>query len=124
MPFDWNDYYLLAERLKQGDEEASRRSAISRAYYSVYRQARNYLVICGVNIPETGSVHKFVWNHYRSAGGKTFSAIGINGDRLHRNRTRADYDNEVESLNESVGESFRYATNVLFYLKQLRRKTN
>ena len=124
MPFDWNEYYLLAERLKEGDEEARLRSAISRAYYSVYCRARNYLIACGVNIPETGSGHKFVWNHYRKAGGKTLPAIGINGDRLHRNRTRADYDDEMDRLNESVGESFRYATNVLSYLKQVRQKSN
>jgi len=43
MPFDWNTYKDLAEELRLRNDEASKRSAISRLYYSVYWKARNLL---------------------------------------------------------------------------------
>jgi hypothetical protein len=41
--FDWIDYEKLARSLQNGDE-AAKRSAISRLYYSVYHRA-----ICKLN---------------------------------------------------------------------------
>ena len=46
MSFDWADYLKLAEALTRdpsspGPEEASLRTAISRAYYAAYRSASN-----------------------------------------------------------------------------------
>ena len=49
MPFDWTEYARLAEELGTRADEASLRTAISRAYYSVYHQARDYLL--GEGIP-------------------------------------------------------------------------
>jgi hypothetical protein len=34
--FDWNDFKTLAEELKERDDEASKRTAISRIYYATY----------------------------------------------------------------------------------------
>src|SRR5438552_14010258 len=48
MAFDWNDYARLAEELPTRKDEASLRTAISRFYYSVYHQARDYLLDKGV----------------------------------------------------------------------------
>jgi len=39
MPFDWNEYLALARRLAAAGDEASKRSAISRAYYFVFNSA-------------------------------------------------------------------------------------
>jgi hypothetical protein len=39
MPFDWNDFLTLAEELAARDDQASKRTAISRAYYSVFHAA-------------------------------------------------------------------------------------
>jgi uncharacterized protein (UPF0332 family) len=120
MSFDWNDYYTLAEDLRTSTLESCLRSSISRIYYSVYCQARNHLRDTGVNIPNTESIHRWVWNYYRQQSGRTFTGIGNNGDRLHSNRKRADYDDDIEKLDEVVIESFRFANNVLGYLNQLR----
>jgi hypothetical protein len=43
MPFDWSAYRTVAETLKDDADEASQRSAISRAYYCAYHQALNHL---------------------------------------------------------------------------------
>jgi uncharacterized protein (UPF0332 family) len=92
MAFDWNRYYKLAEELRQKDEEAHLRSAISRVYYSVYCQARDFLKQEGILIPEVDA-HKYVWNKYRSQG-KTGRALGNVGDRLHEMRKQADYNSD------------------------------
>ena len=48
MPFDWKEYLELARSLQnhQGDgysQEAAFRSAVSRAYYSAFCHARNFI---------------------------------------------------------------------------------
>ncbi|MEG4171823.1 MULTISPECIES: hypothetical protein [unclassified Microcoleus] len=43
MKFDWEEYFNLAKELAETTEEAKLRSAVSRAYYSVFCLARNYL---------------------------------------------------------------------------------
>jgi hypothetical protein len=39
MPLDWNEYFVLARQLATARDEASKRSAISRAYYFVFNIA-------------------------------------------------------------------------------------
>jgi hypothetical protein len=39
MAFDWNDYLAVASQLAPKLDEASRRTAISRAYYCVFNLA-------------------------------------------------------------------------------------
>ena len=58
MPFDWNDYARLADELSKREDEASLRTAISRLYYSVYHQARDYLLEENVPLSTTDSSHK------------------------------------------------------------------
>ena len=43
MKFDWEEYFNLAKELAGTTEEAKLRSAVSRAYYSAFCLARNYL---------------------------------------------------------------------------------
>ena len=43
MKFDWEEYFNLAQELAGTNEEAKLRSAVSRAYYSAFCLARNYL---------------------------------------------------------------------------------
>lgn len=120
MPFDWNDFYTLAGDLRRSSNEDCLRSAISRAYYSVYCQARNYMIAeWGVRPGVDDSVHGFVWGYYRRLGG-TCRAIGENGNRLRKNRIDADYEDEIEELDSLVEESFITADKVLAYLQQVK----
>ena len=121
MPFDWNDYYSLALDLRTSPNECCQRSAISRAYYSIYCQARNHLIAAwNVEIRATDSVHSVVWNYYRNKGGATLNAIGVWGSRLRKNRVDADYENEIHRLDDLVDESFRCVDKLLAYLAQIQ----
>ena len=120
MNFAWADYYALAERLRHEDSEAALRSAISRAYYAVFCQARDYLKEQGVMLSTLGpSSHKQVWGEFKQRG-RTHRSIGDNGDKLHYNRIKADYENEIERLDLLVNESFAVAGRALRYLKQVK----
>ena len=123
MPFDWTEYARLAEELRARGDEASARTAISRAYYSVYHQARNYLLAEGFPLSRSDSSHKVVWNRYKDLGGSC-RAVGVNGDRLNDNRTQADYESQISDVNRLVEETFRIADNVLVYLEQCKSSRN
>jgi uncharacterized protein (UPF0332 family) len=119
MPFDWTEYARLAEELRTGGDEASLRTAISRMYYSVFHQARDYLLSEGIQLSRADSSHKVVWNGYKNLGGSC-RAVGLNGERLNDNRTRADYENPLKSIEKLVEETFRMAENIRVYLEQCK----
>jgi uncharacterized protein (UPF0332 family) len=120
MHFDWTEYARLSEELSKRDDEASQRTAISRLYYSIYHQARDYLREEGIPLSTGDSSHKIVWNGYRNMG-KSCKAVGVNGDRMHDYRRKADYEGEVQDLVELVQSSFIIARNILAYLEQCKR---
>ncbi len=120
MTFDWEEYYALAVRLRQEKDEAAQRSAISRVYYSVFCQARNYLQEEGFQISSMGpGSHRQVWVTFLNQG-RTLRGISAKGERLHRNRIKADYLDEIAGLNSLVKDSFEVADIILHYLAQAR----
>ncbi len=124
MPFDWNTFKDLAEELRLRDDEASKRSAISRLYYSIFHQAKNYLIDKeDYNYSENKEPHAQVWNEFIRKG-KTYKSIGENGKRLRNYRNDADYKDEVLRLEEVLETSFRTANNVLTYLQQVQKNAN
>jgi hypothetical protein len=118
MTFDWNQYRVLAEELRGRDDEAARRSSISRLYYAVYWQARLHLEEDGFTRTLNEGSHRQVWNAYRNRG-RTHRGIGLNGDRLHQNRVQADYVADIARLQDMLNESFQLADKVRSYLDQL-----
>ena len=121
MAFDWNDYARLAEELPTRKDDASLRTAISRFYHSVYHQARDYLLDKGVPLSTTNSSHKIVWKEYQRMGGSC-RAVGINGDRMHKNRRVADYERSITDINHLVDATFDIGRNLLAYLEQCQKR--
>jgi uncharacterized protein (UPF0332 family) len=124
MLFDWNTYKDLAEVLRLRDDEASKRAAISRLYYSVFHQAKIFLIdIENYDYSENKEPHAQVWNEFIRKG-KTYKSIGENGKRLRNIRNNADYDDEIIRLDDVLETSFRTATNVLTYLQQIQKNVS
>ncbi|MRX54860.1 HEPN domain-containing protein [Bacillus idriensis] len=96
--FDWNSYLNLANSLSNNSDEESKRSAISRAYYSSFHNARSYLDKKGINYKSQKNVHFAVWNTFSMLSGDA-RKISAKGDRLKYKRQQADYDNEISSVN-------------------------
>jgi uncharacterized protein (UPF0332 family) len=97
MSFEWSDYLDLAQELASRSDvsslkEALLRTATSRAYYSVFIQARNLLVSEGHVIPAVNT-HRYVINQFLSSSSEIRKLIGADLERLQIARKRADYDN-------------------------------
>ena len=94
MSFDWSEYLTLAERLVSKAEEAPNpeayyRTAVSRAYYSVFCLTRNYVRDTeGRVFSEHSALHK----HLISKPHKAKSKLGNQLKRLFQHRNNADYD--------------------------------
>lgn len=94
MAFDWNDYFGLAQQLSARIDNASLRTAVSRAYYSAFHDAlvraeRN----CGPK-QGGGNSHEWCWNQYIYSREDTCHQLGIDGKRLKAQRHQADYDSD------------------------------
>lgn len=79
-------------------EERERRSAINRAYYAAYGEAREYSVTHGLNMQGGGQSHDRVWQFLRRGAGYSQTwergvtkAIGDMGVELRALRVQADY---------------------------------
>jgi hypothetical protein len=105
MPFDWNEYLTLAEQLAQRNDEASKRSSVSRAYYSAFHDAFSRAEQnCGPK--QGGNSHQWCWDRYIYTPDAACNQIGVDGDRLKAKRVRADYNaEEIKRLDEYVARA-------------------
>lgn len=106
MTFDWDEFRKLAERLRESESEAAKRTAISRIYYAVYWRARiNFLEDEGFVFRQNDSSHRQIWQEFKNRG-RTFQAISISDSKLHLFRVEADYYSEIKDIDGLVEKSF------------------
>jgi hypothetical protein len=91
MAFEWVDYLTLAEELAARPDEASKRSAISRAYYFVFNSAFERAESTAGRCPVVGGEQSWCWTIYRHSPDPACKQLGIGGDLLKRRRVNADY---------------------------------
>jgi hypothetical protein len=100
--FDFQNYIVLAEQLEKNSDEASKRSAVSRAYYGALMRARKHLKEQG-KLPDLtgGDTHKKIWDALAKLGGKKSKEenIAIRGKRLKIKREQADYEININVVN-------------------------
>jgi hypothetical protein len=110
MPFDFHNFLTLAEELATRGDEASKRSSISRAYYSVYHLAFARAERTAGRHPVNVPFHQWCWEKYRDTPDPACQQIGTDGDRMKRRRVKADYraadiprlDDEVQRMLEEA----------------------
>lgn len=90
-PFNWLLYLDVADDLMSFGSEAQFRSAVSRAYYGVFGKIRSKLETQGIQF-EWKNIHHQVIKWLRSQPQVSVIHIGVELDRLRRDRNRADYD--------------------------------
>ena len=91
MSFNWKDYVDLAEELLKREDEASHRSAVSRAYYGVFCIARNRL---SMTYDKSRSVHWQVIKRLRESNNPKHKKLAKILSDLKRARERADYEED------------------------------
>ncbi|MEG4395686.1 HEPN domain-containing protein [Microcoleus sp. BROC3] len=132
MRFDWSEYLNLAQELSatnsdsSANREAKLRSAISRAYYSTFCLARNYLRDIekdprlfrkNRDINEHQYVAEAFINH-RSKN-KNMVKIGENLSRLRELRNKADYEDTMFNLPTQARTALKLADNIIAVLSNL-----
>ena len=125
MSFDWTNYLNLAQELTGAattlsNEEAKLRSAISRAYYAAFIQARNHLRDREQYLtPPGGNPHYDVPLQFQQSTDVRRRAIGVNLNRLRKHRNFADYADRFGGLPAATSLSIQRATQIISTLSRL-----
>jgi uncharacterized protein (UPF0332 family) len=98
--FDWSNYLTLATQLSANADEASHRSAISRAYYVVYHKASERAVANGY-LDERS--HVKLWELYeRNKADAVCRKLHTLGRRMKKERVDADYNPSAARITERM----------------------
>ena len=130
MSFNWTDYHRLAKALQSdpespGPEEASLRSAISRAYYATFCTARNFAETNDSFKPtNTGADHDLMKCHFQSSKDRVRRRIGNGLERLYDYRGKADYDDIFQGLTQAANLSVSLAEKTIGRLGSLSAQSN
>lgn len=104
MSFDWSEYWDVADYLYKNPasnfEDASYRTAISRAYYAAYWIARLYIEKLGVTIKREENAHRAVIDKFSKKtivvkGHQLTRIIANNLNKLLDFRRNVDYESEI-----------------------------
>jgi hypothetical protein len=119
VPFDWSEYSRLADELGNRSDEASLRSAISRAYYYVYHlalaraEANSYRAMPGE------ATHAQLWRVFSQSPEPDCKRLAVIAFRLKEKRERADYENYFVRVVEEVPALLADAQDFAVLLKRL-----
>ncbi|HEX5484251.1 MAG TPA: hypothetical protein VFZ08_16660 [Terriglobia bacterium] len=103
MAFDWHDFLSLAQQLAGGADEASKRTAISRAYYGVFNLAFARAQSSGCRHPGREGYHQWCWRKYSETPDPSCRKLGIDGSRMLALRVKADYKAaQIQRLDDTV----------------------
>jgi uncharacterized protein (UPF0332 family) len=115
MSFDWNLYLQLAKRLSAAGDDAAKRSAVSRAYYSAFHAAS--IAIKSHNVTtdprHARDRHHRVWMAYINSSVKVCRHIGSDGQRLKYDRQEADYEPDSSFVDTRVQQCIAKAENLV-----------
>lgn len=108
MPFNWKEYFTLAQYLEKCaddsfSKEATLRTGIGRIYFAAYNIGRNFAVTRqGFAASKTSDDHAKLIIHFKT---KRATGIGLKLENLRNKRNLCDYEQEVENLEEMFNEA-------------------
>ena len=86
-----HDYIALAKRLLADAEEASWRSAVSRAYYGAFHLGIDFFTALCFRVPQSDRAHSYLWMRLQNCGVAALVAAGSDLNELRSRRNEADY---------------------------------
>jgi uncharacterized protein (UPF0332 family) len=101
-PFDWSGYFQLAQELAKRKDEASLRSALSRAYYYVYHLALQRAQNNGFSTLPGEGTHKQLWRNYSGSPEPDCQTLAEIASRLKEKRERADYRQTYNRISDEI----------------------
>jgi uncharacterized protein (UPF0332 family) len=114
-PFDWNQYLNLAAILSAKADEASQRTAISRAYYAAFHAATLHAKPNGY----TERSHGRLWKMYSSDPNLNARRISALGNQMKKAREDADYLAAVPRITDIVTQQLADANSFVALLSQV-----
>jgi len=115
--FDWSEYLTLANQLATNGDEASHRTAMSRAYYCVYHKAPEQAVASGCVDPKS---HVKLWNLYSDKQtDRDCIKLAKMGDRMKKERVAADYNPAAGRIADRMNVQLQRANDLLARLSAL-----
>ena len=119
LPFDWSQYFRLADELARRPEESALRSALSRAYYYVYHLALQRAQANGFIIVSGEATHKQMWRNFNGSPEPDCRKLAEIAGRLKEKRERADYDDNYKRLADEIPEMLADAQDFAVRLQRL-----
>lgn len=89
---DGKDFLELAKRLQNSDDEASRRTSVSRSYYAIFNLVKDFLSSNGVKLPKAAQAHEKAHRYLFYSGVVEAEDLAVELDNLRENRNDADYE--------------------------------
>lgn len=117
--FDWSTYLTLAEELGAREDEASLRSAISRAYYFVYHLALQRAEANDFKASPGEPSHRQLWRLFDESPETACKKLGVIATRLKQKRERADYEPVFVRIEEEKSAVLQDARDFLSLLTSL-----
>jgi len=99
-PFDWNEYLNLATTLSADADEASHRSAVSRAYYAAFHAATLHAKANGY----AERSHGRLWKMYAADADLNAKRISTMGNLMKKAREDADYVASVPRVGDVMAQ--------------------
>lgn len=123
MSFDWSKYLELAKKLaaEKGDE-ASLRSAVSRAYYCVFNLAMMRAKSNDFRPKDDAGSHDQLWTLYGRNTDVQCPKISNIGARLKRRRVKADYYSNINKLQDEVADALSDADECIAMIAALPKE--
>jgi uncharacterized protein (UPF0332 family) len=111
------DLLALADMLLSGTTEAEWRSAISRAYFAVFHQARQSFRQAGFSVPRGEQAHAYLWYRLSNCSDPQTQSAGALLNDLRRNRNFSDYDIERTLKRAEAVSQMQRAKEIVALLK-------
>lgn len=119
-PFDWDEFFELAEELVQRRvNPAAARSATSRAYYAVFNRAKIHYLAKGQPILLNATDHERVSNWFAN-GDAEMQRVGVALRQLRGWRRYADYEDNYPGVYAEAQAAVKLAETTLGRLDGLR----
>ena len=113
--FSWTEYLRLATELARNDDEASQRTATSRAYYAVFHAAT--LHAKGNGYSERS--HGRLWKMYHADSDANARRLSALGNQMKVAREDADYVEAVSRVEDALQQQLANAKKFVTILAQV-----
>lgn len=116
------DFLTFAKIIYNHEDEAARRSAISRAYYALFHLVKSIVVSTGVRVEPEAYEHDRLARYLKQSGIDEAKQVGKGLEKLRAKRNDADYD-LIDAKFNKITSAFYYNKAEVWY-KQLDKVNN